>query len=76
MNPGAASVARISVSLSKEEVAVLRKAAARLGRSVSELVRTVIRTIVLKQRLPDFVDIWNGELKQTSVEHDSVYDEL
>ena len=68
-------MARISVSLPKEEVAALREAAARSGRSVSEFVRTVIRAVVLKERLTGFVDIWSGELKHTSVEHDSVYDE-
>jgi hypothetical protein len=75
MNPGAANVARISVSLSKKEAAALREAAARSGRSVSELVRTAIRVVVLQQQPADFVDIWNGELKRTSVEHDSLHDE-
>src|SRR5690349_15505128 len=75
INPGTPSVDRISVYLSKKELAALRKTAARSGRGMSELVRTAIRTVVLKQQVPGFVGIWNGELKRTSVEHDSVHDE-
>jgi plasmid stability protein len=68
-------VVRISVSLPKEEVAALRETAARSGRSVSELVRTAIRAVILTQQSTGFVGIWNGELKRMTVEHDSVYDE-
>jgi ribosomal protein S6E (S10) len=42
---------------------------------MSELVRTAIRMVVLKQEVPGFVGIWNGEMKRTSVEHDIIYDE-
>jgi hypothetical protein len=42
---------------------------------MSELVRTVIRTVVLKQEAPGFVGIWNGDIKRTSIEHDRIYDE-
>lgn len=66
---------KIQVYLPKEELGALRKAAARTGRSVAEVVREAIRKAVLKPRSPGFVDIWDGELKRTSIEHDSIYDE-
>jgi Ribbon-helix-helix protein, copG family len=69
------SVVRISVYLSKKELAAVRKAATRSGRSMSELVRAAIRAVALKQEATGFVGIWNGEMKRTSFEHDSVYDE-
>jgi hypothetical protein len=59
----------------KEELDALRKAAARSGRSVAELVREAVRKVVLKPPTAGPVAIWDGEPKRTSVEHDSVHDE-
>ena len=67
---------KTQVYLRKEELDSLRKAAARSGRSVAELVRDVIRGVVLKARAGGPVAIWDGEPKRTSVEHDSFRDEL
>jgi Ribbon-helix-helix protein, copG family len=66
---------KIQVYLPKDELGALRKAAARTGRSVAEVVRDAIRKVVLKPQSPGFVDIWDGEPKRSSVEHDSIYDE-
>jgi len=66
---------KIQVYLGKEELAALRKAAARSGRSVAELVRDAIRRTVLRPQAAGPVAIWDGEPKRTSVEHDSVHDE-
>ena len=66
---------KIQVYLPKEELGALRKAAALAGRSVAEVVRDAIRKVVLKPESRGFVDLWDGELKRTSVEHDSIYDE-
>jgi len=66
---------KIQVYLPKEELGALRKAAARSGRSVAAVVRDAIRKAVLKPQSFGFVGIWDGELKRTSVEHDSVHDE-
>jgi hypothetical protein len=66
---------KIQVYLPKEELGALRRAAARTGRSVAEVVRDAIRKVLIKPQSPGFVDIWDGELKRTSVEHDTVYDE-
>ena len=59
----------------KEELDALRRAAARSGRSVAEVVRDAIRKIVLQPPASGPVAIWDGEPKRTSVEHDRVHDE-
>ena len=66
---------KIQVYLSHEELDALRKAAARSGRSVAELIRDAIRKVVLKPQAEGPVAIWDGEPKRASVEHDSVHDE-
>jgi hypothetical protein len=66
---------KIQVYVRKEELDELRKAAARSGRSVAEVVRDAIRKDVLKPRAAGPVAIWDGEPKRTSIEHDSVHDE-
>ena len=66
---------KTQVYLRKEELEALRKAAARSGRSVAELVREAIRKVVLKPQTAGPVAIWDGEPRRTSTEHDSVHDE-
>ena len=66
---------KTQVYLRKEELDALRKAAARSGRSVAELVREAIRQTVLKPATAGPVAIWDGTPKRSSVEHDSVHDE-
>lgn len=67
---------KTQVYLRKEELAALRKAAARSGRSVADLVREAVRKVVLKPETSGPVAIWDGEPRRTSIDHDSVYDEL
>ena len=52
----------MQVYLHKQELDTLRKAAARSGRSVAELVRDAIRKVVLKPQAAGPVAIWDGEL--------------
>ena len=66
---------KTQVYLRKEELAALRKAAARSGRSVAELVRDAIRRVVLKPSATGPVALWDGEPKRPSIDHDSVHDE-
>ena len=66
---------KTQVYLRKEELNALREAAARSGRSVAEVVRDAIRQVVLRPPASGLVAIWDGELKRTSIEHDSVHDE-
>lgn len=66
---------KTQVYLRKEELDALRKAAARSGRSVAELVRDAIRKVVIKPEVVGPVAIWDGEPKRTSIDHDTVHDQ-
>jgi hypothetical protein len=66
---------KTQVYLPKEELDALRKAAARSGRSVAEVVREAIRKVVLKTPATGPVAIWDGEPRRPSTEHDAVHDE-
>ncbi len=66
---------KTQVYLRKEELAALREAAARSGRSVAELVRDAVRKTVLRPPAAGPVAIWDGEPRRRAVEHDSVHDE-
>ena len=66
---------KTQIYLRKEELAALREAAARSGRSIAELVRDAVRKTVLRPQAAGPVAIWDGEPKRGSVEHDSVHDE-
>lgn len=66
---------KTQVYLRKEDLDALRKAAARSGCSIAELVRDAIRRVVLKPQATGPVAIWDGEPKRASMEHDSVHDE-
>jgi plasmid stability protein len=67
---------KTQVYLPKEELDALRKAAARSGRSVTEVIRDAIRQVVLKPQGQGPVAIWDGEPKRTSIDHDSLHDDL
>jgi hypothetical protein len=66
---------KTQVYLRKDELDALRKAAARSGRSVADLIRDAIRQVVLKPQTAGPVAIWDGEPKRVSIDHDSVHDE-
>jgi len=66
---------KTQIYLRKEELAALRKAAKRSGRSIADLVREAIRKFVLRPPTAGPVAIWDGEPKRSSAEHDSVHDE-
>ncbi len=66
---------KTKVYLPKEELEGLRQAAARSGRSVADLIREAIRKVVLRPQSTGPAALWDGEPKQTSIEHDSVHDE-
>ena len=67
---------KTQVYLRKEELDALRAAAARSGRSVADLVREAVRTVILKPAAGGPVALWDGEPLRTSLEHDSVHDEV
>ena len=67
---------KTQVYLRKEELVALRKAAARSGRSVAQVVREAIRAVVLKPRRTGLVGISDRVPGRTSLEHDRIYDKL
>jgi hypothetical protein len=69
-------IEKTQVYLRKEELEALRATAARSGRSVAEIIRDAIRKVVLKPPTEGPVAIWDGEPRRTSIEHDSVHDEV
>ena len=66
---------KTQVYLREEELAALREAAARSGRSVADLVREAIRTTVLRPKASGPVGLWDGEPRRVSVDHDAIYDQ-
>jgi len=66
---------KTQVYLRKEELEALRATAARSGRSVAQLVREAIRTVVLPPDADGPVAIWNGDPRRPATDHDSVHDE-
>lgn len=66
---------KTQVYLRDEELAALREAAERSGRSIADLVREAIRQVWLRPGLDGPVAIWSGPLLRTSVDHDSIYDQ-
>ena len=67
---------KTQVDLREEELDALREIAARSGRSVAEVVRDAIRKVVLKSQASGPVALWDGEPRRTSIQHDSIYDEV
>jgi hypothetical protein len=59
----------------KEDLAALREAAGRSGRSVADLVREAVRKFVLKPPSAGPVALWDGKPRRNSIDHDSVHDE-
>lgn len=66
---------KTQVYLREEELAALREAATRTGRSVADLVREAIRTTVLRPEASGPVGLWDGEPRSISVDHDAIYDQ-
>ncbi|MCW5734638.1 MAG: hypothetical protein KIS73_10950 [Enhydrobacter sp.] len=67
---------KAQVYLPAEELAASREAAARSGRSVADIDRDALRKQVLEFRAQGPVAHWDGEARRTSIDHDSVHDEV
>ena len=69
-------VIKTQVYLGSEELDALHQVAARSDRSVADLIREAIRRVWLRPARAGPVGLWNGDPKRTSVDHDSIYDEV
>jgi len=67
---------KTQVYLRQEELDALREIAAQTGTSVASLVREAIRKVVLKPPASGPVALWDGKPKRTSIQHDSIYDDI
>jgi hypothetical protein len=67
---------KIQLRLRNEELGQLRKMAARSGRSVAELLREAVGTVMLNPSAKGPVAIWSGRPRRTALAHDTVHDEL
>lgn len=67
---------KTQVYLREEELAALHAAARRTGRSMADLVREAVRQVWLRPGSEGPVALWDGEATRSSVDHDSIYDEV
>jgi len=67
---------KTQVYLRDEKLAALHELARETGQSVAELIRQAIRRVWLKSAQHGLVGLWDGPALRTSVEHDSIYDEV
>lgn len=66
---------KTQVYLREDELEALHDVARRSGRSVADLVREAVRQVWLRPKGSGPVALWDGEVRRTSMDHDSIYDE-
>lgn len=67
---------KTQIYLQEEDLESLHRIARKSRRSVAELVREAIRRVWLRPEPDGPVALWDGEPRRTSVDHDSIYDEV
>ena len=67
---------KAQVYLPQEELAALRVLARHQHRRIADLVREAVRTVWLSPAPTGPVGISDGELRATSIDHDSAFDEI
>ena len=68
------AMTKTQVYLPEEELRELHRAAKRAGKSVAQLVREAVRRSCVSAAANGPVGLWDGEVRRTSVDHDSIYD--
>lgn len=76
LQPKVTYMKKTQVYLREDELDALRHVASQSGRSVAELVRDAIRQVILKPGSGGPVALWDGQPAHSSIEHDSIYDDL
>ena len=69
-------VVKTQIHLPSEDLEVLRTTARSTGRSVPDLVREAIKRVWIRPAPDGPVALWDGVPSGTSVDHDSIYDEV
>lgn len=67
---------RMQIYLPSEDLEALRTTARITGRSVPDLVREAIKRVWIRPTPDGPAALWDGVPSRTSVEHDSIYDEV
>ncbi|MCG8461589.1 MAG: ribbon-helix-helix protein, CopG family [Holophagales bacterium] len=67
---------KTQVYLHDDELAALRAAAERTGRSTEELVRDAVRQVWMHPEADGPVALWDGQPRRTAADHDSIYDDI
>jgi hypothetical protein len=65
---------KTQVYLPEQELKALHRAAKRSGKSVAQLVREAVRRSCLPVDARGPVGLWEGDVRATSFDHDSIYD--
>lgn len=65
---------KTQVYFRKEELQALHRAAKRSGKSLAQLVRDAVRRTCLAAEAKGPIGLWDGDVRVTSVDHDSIYD--
>jgi len=69
-------VTKTQVYMSADQLEALHRVAKREGRSVAELIREAVGRVWLRPADRGPVGLWSKPARRTSVEHDTIYDEL
>lgn len=67
---------KTQVYLREDELDALHEVARRSGKSLAELIREAVRQVWIRPESRGPVGLWNGEPRRSSIDHDSIYDEL
>ena len=66
---------KTQVYLPKSELRELHRVAKRTGKSVAQLVREAVRRSCLPTASSGLIGLWDGAVRKTSFDHDSIYDQ-
>ncbi len=67
---------KTQIYLPEHELTQLQRLAKQIGRSMADLIREAIRETWLKSVDQGPIALWKGPAQRTSVDHDSIYDEV
>jgi hypothetical protein len=67
-------VTKTQVYFPESDLTALHKVAKRRKRPVAALIREAVQQVWLEEKAEGPVALWSGEIRRTSVDHDSIYD--
>lgn len=67
-------VTKTQVYFPESDLTALHKVAKRTKRPVAALIREAVQRVWLEEKPEGPVALWSGEIRRTSLDHDSIYD--